>query len=88
MAIYDAFVKFQNFEPMNYSGMELAKDYIAGNLNSLGVNYRYYYMYSYAVKCFIVLQKYDETRLGEANFLKDEKHKKCSCSSVYFNAVF
>ena len=96
MATYNAFVKFQNFEPMNYSGMELAKDYIAGNLNSLGVNYRYYYdMYSYAVKCFIVLQKYDETRLGEAicngelvNFLKDEKHKKCSCSSVYFNAVF
>ena len=35
------------------------------------------------------------TKLGEAicnneivNFLKDEKHKKCSCGSVYYMAVF
>ena len=34
-------------------------------------------------------------RLGEAicdgvivNFLKDKEHFKCSCSSVYYNAVF
>ena len=34
-------------------------------------------------------------RLGEAicndqlvNFLKDDKHKKCDCSSVYYNTVF
>ena len=34
-------------------------------------------------------------RLGEAicndeivNFLKDQEHYKCSCSSVYYNAVF
>ena len=96
MATYDAFLKFQSFQRMDLNDMELAKDYIAGNLNSPGTNYRYYYdMYSYAVKCFIVLQKYQKTQLGEAicngeliNFLKDEKHKKCICSSVYYDAVF
>ena len=52
-------------------------------------------MYSYIAKCRIVLQKYKETKLGEAicegelvNFLNDLKQGNCSCSSVYFNAVF
>ena len=96
MSTYDAFIKFQNFKRMDVNSLTLAKDYIAGNLNSPGVNYPYYYdMYSYAAKCFIVLQRYQETQLGEAickeelvNFLKDEKHKNCSCSSVYYNGVF
>ena len=96
MATYDAFMKFQNFKKMDVNTLTLAKDYIAGNLNSPGVNYRYYYdMYSYAAKCFIILQRYQETKLGEAickgelvNFLTDEKHKNCSCGSVYYNAVF
>ena len=53
-------------------------------------------MYSYIAKCFIVLNHNRvKTQLGEAvcngrivNFLKDGEHKKCSCSSVYYNAVF
>ena len=96
MDAYNAFIKFQSFEVMDYELLQLAKDYIAGNLNSGGINYRYYYdMYCYTSKCFIVLQKYKTTRLGEAickdelvNFLKNEKHKNCSCGSVYYNAVF
>ena len=96
MDAYNAFVKFQSFEVMDFESLQLAKDYIAGNLNSPGINYRYYYdMYCYTSKCFIVLQKLQTTKLGEAicdgkliNFLKDEKHKNCSCGSVYYNAVF
>ena len=96
MDTYNAFIKFQNFGVMDFESLQLAKDYIAGNLNSPGINYRYYYdMYCYTSKCFIVLQKFQTTKLGEAicdgkliNFLKDEKHKNCSCGSVYYNAVF
>ena len=96
MDTYNAFIKFQNFGVMDFESLQLAKDYIAGNLNSPGINYRYYYdMYCYTTKCFIVLQKFQTPKLGEAicdgkliNFLKDEKHKNCSCGSVYYNAVF
>ena len=80
---------------MDFETLNLAKDYIALQLNHPGFQYRYYYdMYSYATKCFIVLQTYKKTRFGQAicngklvDFINDEEHKKCSCSSVYYNAV-
>ena len=58
-------------------------------------------MYSYISKFFIVCRWKNEhgdkpfTKFGEAtckdklvNSLKDYEHKNCSCSSVYYNAVF
>ena len=93
---YQAFEKFIRFERMDQETINLAADYICHNMNNAGQNYRYYYdMYSYIAKCKIVLQTHSETEFGESicdgklvNFLKDDKHKKCICSSVYYNAVF
>ena len=96
MAGYDEFKSFEKFERMNNKTIDLASNYACLQLNNPGSNYRYYYdMYSYITKCKIVLQTYKETQFGEAicegelvNFLKEEKHKKCSCSSVYYKVVF
>ena len=96
MAGYDEFKSFEKFETMDDKTIELSSNYACLQLNNPGPNYRYYYdMYSYITKCKIVLQTYNKTKFGEAicngelvNFLKDEKHKKCSCSSVYYNTVF
>ena len=93
---YNAFIDFKNFEIMDEASLNLAVDHICLNLNNPGVGYKYFYdMYSYAVKCKIVLQTHNKTKLGESmcngervNFLEDPKHKDCSCGSVYFNAVF
>ena len=95
MSTLSAFEKFQAREFVDYDTLKLANDYIALQLNNPGINYRYYYdMYSYATKCFIVLQTHTKTLFGQAmcdgklvDFINDEKHKNCSCSSVYFNAV-
>ena len=58
-------------------------------------------MYCYTSKSFIVMQWRkkrgfkEHAKLGEAvcdgvivNFIKEKEHFKCSCSSVYYNAVF
>lgn len=98
----DEYFKFRNFELVTRSELLLANNYICAQLNGNGPNYKYYYdMYSYATKCFTVLEWKDKngynqiTRFGEAlcnneivNFLKDDEHKKCDCGSVYYNAVF
>lgn len=96
IAAYDAFLDFKNFKTMDDASLALRNDHICLNLNNPGFGYKYFYdMHSYAVKCKIVLRKYNKTKLGEAicdgelvNFLKDPKHKNCSCSSVYYKAVF
>ena len=93
---YYAFEAFKNFETMDKKSIDLAADYACQNINNPGPNYRYYYdMYSYITKCRIVLQTHSKTKFGESicdgklvNFLKDEKHKNCTCSSVYYNSVF
>ena len=92
---FEAFKMFESRQFLDQKTLLLAADYIAHQLNSPGFNYKYYYdMYSYVAKCKIVLQKYDKTRFGQAicegeliDFITDEKHKKCICSSVYYNAV-
>ena len=96
MAGHDEFQKFKNFEVMDEESLNFARNYVCLQLNNPSFEYKYYYdMYSYITKCTIVLQTYNKTRLGQAicngeliDFLKDPKHKNCSCSSVYFNAVF
>ena len=96
MAGLEQYLNFREFKTVHKDDLKLAVNYICAQMNCPGSYYRYYYdMYSYATKCFIVLQHRSFTKLGEAlcdgkvvNFLKDEKHKKCSCSSVYYNEVF
>ena len=102
MVGYSQFEAFKNFVYLNYDELKLAVDYICGNLNSASYNYHYWYdMYSYTVKLFIVMRWRKErgfkerAKLGEAvcdgvivDFLKEKEHFKCSCSSVYYNAVF
>ena len=102
MADYVQFIHFKNFYGLNKSELALANNYICRQLNTGGLKYPYYYgMYCFAKKCFIVLEWAEKnnlipvTKLGEAicnneivNFLKDEEHKKCSCASVVYNAVF
>ena len=98
----DEYLKFRNFEVVTRQELELANNYICAQLQGTGPNYKYYYdMYSYATKCFSVLEWKDKngfnqkTRLGEAlcndkivNFFYDKEHKECGCGSVYYNAVF
>ena len=92
---FEAFKMFEEREFLDKETLLFAVDYIAHQLNSPSFNYKYYYdMYSYAAKCKIVLQKYQKTRFGQAicdgelvDFINDEKHKNCICSSVYYNAV-
>ena len=96
MVGYTEFRSFENFKYLNKEDLEVAIDYICLQMNNPGIGYKYYYdMYSYATKCRIVLQKKQFAKLGEVvcqgkvvNFLEDEKHKNCSCGSVYFNVVF
>lgn len=53
----DEYLKFRDFHPVNRSELLIANNYICGQLNSYRTHYTYYYdMYSYATKCFIVLE--------------------------------
>ena len=96
MAGYDQFQRFKNFEMMDEESIDFALNYVCLQLNNPSYGYKYYYdMYSYIAKCRIVLQKYNKTRLSQAicegelvDFLNDPKHKKCSCCSVFYDAVF
>ena len=102
MAEYVQFIRFKDFYGVTKSELLLANNYICRQLNTGGLKYPYYYdMYCFAKKCFIVLEWAEKnnlirvTNLGEAicndeivNFLKDDEHKKCSCGSVHYNAVF
>ena len=99
MAGYDQFQDYKNFVCLNEEELKLAMNYVCLNLNYSTSDYPYWYdMHSYLVKSFIVLRwrrennKLPTAKLGEAicmneiiNFVKNEH--KCTCSSVYFNAV-
>ena len=96
MAGYEEFKRFENFEIIDEESLDKATNYVCLQLNNPSFGYKYYYdMYSYITKCKIVLQKYSTTKLGQAicngkliDFVKDQEHKNCSCSSVYYNAGF
>ena len=65
MAGFDEFKQFENFEIMDNASLDLATNYVCLQLNNPSFGYRYYYdMYSYIAKCKIVLQKYNQTKLG------------------------
>ena len=99
MSGYNQFQDYKNFVYMSEQELKLAVNYICMNLNCCTRDYPYWYdMYSYTSKSFIVLRwrrennKLPTAKLGEAicqdkiiNFV--EKEHKCTCSSVYFDAV-
>ena len=100
MSGFKEFQNYANFVTMTEDELKLAVNYICGHLNSYSTPYPYWYdMYCYCSKSFIVLRWRRKNglipcaKLGEAicedklkNFVNNEH--KCSCSSVYFNAVF
>ena len=102
MSGLEAFESYKNLQNLTYSQLKLAVNYICAQMNSQCLNYSYWYdMYCYTSKSFMVLDLKKKrgvgevVKLGEAvcngeivNFLKDQEHFKCSCSSVYYNAVF
>ena len=100
---YYEYKKFEKFKVVTKSELLYARNYICLQLRagSPGSFPYYYDMYSYAIKCSMVIDFAKEhnliqlTKLGEAvcndeivNFLEDDEHKKCSCGSVYFKSVF
>ena len=100
MEQFESYKKLQN---LTSDELQLAINYICGNLNSfLCYNYHYWYdMYSYTSKTLMVIdwrkkRGFKEVaKLGEAvcdsaivNFLEEKEHFKCGCSSVYYDAVF
>ena len=102
MAGLEAFDSYKNLQNLTYSELKIAVNYICAQMNSQCLNYGYWYdMYCYTSKTFMVMDWRKKRgfkpvgRLGEAicdgvivNFLEDKEHFKCSCSSVYYNAVF
>ena len=103
MAGIKEFESYKYLQNLTYDELKLVVNYICGNLNAFpSYNYHYWYdMYCYTSKTFTVMEwrkkrGFKEAgRLGEAvcdgvivNFLKEQEHFKCGCSSVYYNAVF
>ena len=102
MAGYSEFESYKDLKSLSYDELKLALNYICSNLNSPSYNFHYWYdMYCSTSKSLMVMELRkqrcfkEHARLGEAacdgviiNFLKEKEHFKCSCSSVYYNAVF
>ena len=86
------FRRFENYEWLDKSQLKLVIEYICGMMNDYNSLYEYYYgMYSFAMKCYSVLKKRNNVRIGLTlckgeivDFLLDDKHKDCTCSSVFF----
>lgn len=103
MGSYYQFQRYIDCELVTFDELTLVANYICGNLNAPSFIFPYWFdMYSYTSKTFQVIalrkSKGEEptAKLGEAvctggtivNFLKDEKHRTCHCSNVFYNAVF
>ena len=96
---YEEFLKYKNFEEINFEQLKLAVNFICFNLNAIGCNYPYWYdFYCCTSKTFFVLRWKKERKLGETvklgeviccdkiiNFIENEH--KCHCSSLYYNAI-
>ena len=93
---------FESGKCVHLEDLKHMANHICGNLNNWTPNYRFWYnMYSYSSKAYIVCRWRQSRSLspvakwGEAicednlvNFFKDENHKNCSCSSVYYKQFF
>ena len=90
-----SFVQFQRFENLMWfdkDQLKLADHYIEMKMKDYSDKFEYFYdMHMFAVKCFNVLKKQKNTRLGltvckgeVVDLLIDDKHELCSCSKVLF----
>ena len=82
--------KFVNFLYLNHEQLILADRYIEMKMNSDQFEY-YYDLHMYGVKCFNVLKKQKNCRIGltvckgeVVDLLLDYEHESCSCSKVLF----
>ena len=86
------FEKFRNFMFLDSSQLILADRNIEMKMRDYSDKFEYYYdMHMFAVKCFNVLKKQKNTRVGltvckgeVVDLLTDYKHESCSCSKVLF----
>ena len=84
--------KFVNFMFLDKDELQLAFEYIERKMFEYDEKFEYYHdLQMYAHKCFNVLKKQKNTRLGLTvckgeivDLLIDYGHKFCSCSKVLF----
>ena len=87
------FQRFENFMWLDIDQLKLADHYIEMKMRNYCEKFEYFYdMHMFAFKCFKVLNKQKNTRLGLTvckgeivDLLIDYKHESCSCSNVLFN---
>ena len=92
MSLEQMFQKFVNFMYLDSSQLILADRYIEMKMRDYSDKFEYYYdLHMYAVKCFNVLKKQKNTRIGLTvckgeivDLLTDYEHESCSCSKVLF----
>lgn len=90
---YYQFQRFTNLQWLRKDQLILANDYVCNMMNDENNLFEYYYdIHCYIIKCFSVLKKRNNVRIGLTlcnneivDFLLDDKHKNCQCSSVLFN---
>ena len=89
---YAQFCRFENCELLDKDQLKLADRYIEMKMKDYSDKFEYYYdMHLFAIKCFNVLKKRSSVKISLAvckgeivDFLLDDKHKDCKCSSVLF----
>ena len=86
------FQRFESFMWLDKGQLKLADHYIEMKMRNYSDKFEYFYdMHMFAVKCFNVLKRQKNTRIGLTvckgeivDLLIDDKHDYCSCSKVLF----
>ena len=87
------FQKFVHFMWLDKDELKLADAYLQRKIFDFDEKFEYYHdLRLYGIKCFNVLKKQKNTRLGltvcddkVVDLLVDYKHEFCTCSKVLFN---
>ena len=93
MSYFQKYQKFVNYMWLDKDELKLAYSYIERMMFESDENFEYYHnLQMFAHKCFNVLKKQKNCRIGLAvckgdvvDFLLDSEHEFCSCSKVLFN---
>ena len=93
MSSFQMYQKFVHFMWLDNDQLKLAVEYIKMKMFEFEETFEYFHdLRMFAHKCFNVLKKQKNTRLGltvcegeVVNLLVDYKHEFCSCSKVLFN---
>ena len=89
---YYQFQLFINLQWLRKDQLILANDYVCNMINDENNLFEYYYdTHCYIQKCFSVLKKRNNVRIGLTicnneivDFLLDAEHKSCECSNVLY----